>query len=823
MAVKPLLVRNVRHHWMHVGVILFILGLWLPGWVWARPPAAVKVEIRRTADDVPHIRASSWKGVGLGFGYAQAQDALCTLAEGFATYAGDRSLHFGGAARPSIGSTFGKPLNIDLDFFFKAFAGEEAVAAYVSEQPADFRQLVSGYAEGYNRYVHALASDAGQRANHECAAAAWVRPIGPEDVYRRLIAATLAGGYARFITEIVNAQPGAAGAAVSEAEGDLQALKNRLQFALGEVHGLGSNMIAFGSDATGEKGGVLFGNPHWYWGGVDRFYQAHLTLPGRLNVAGVSFLGAPVIMLGFNDHVAWSHTVSATRRFGFFELALDPQDARRYLVDGQSQPLQARELVVINRGPDGQLETQRRILYRTQDGPVIDFGKYDPALGWGHRRALVIRDVNEGNRRAFRNFFRWNQARSLDEFIRIQQDEVAMPWVNTAAVGRADGLTWYSDQGAVPNIPDAHRAACAAPISAAFARIDPVTPVLDGQRSGCRWPEDASSRQPGAMPARLLPHLLRTDYVANMNDSYWLSNPRQPLEGFPFNLGGERRPITVRSREGHRLAGELLAGGAGSSAQLARQVRQQVLSARSYAATEFKDGLLNAACTVESVALEAPQPAKASGQERAMASRVVDIREACQILSSWSNHAGASDRGVLLWEAWWQRLQQLPASELYATAFSSSDPLHTPGGVKSATAGRFAQALAQAVAELTDRSIAPNDALGSYRFARSEGRQVPLYGGCEKAGFFTVACNESGGPGMGVNSVANTYLQVVAFDREGVKAHTLLAHGQKETAVSGGAGGDPVLRYARKDWLPFPFHELDLARDPSLHVLVLPE
>ena len=49
-----------------------------------------------------------------------------------------------------------------------------------------------------------------------------------------------------------------------------------------------------------------------------------------------------------------------------------------------------------------------------------------------------------------------------------------------------------------------------------------------------------------------------------------------------------------------------------------------------------------------------------------------------------------------------------------------------------------------------------------------------------------------------------------------MQARTLLAHGERETAVTGGSGLGPVARYARKDWLRFPFREEDIARDPQL-------
>jgi len=39
--------------------------------------------------------------------------------------------------------------------------------------------------------------------------------------------------------------------------------------------------------------------------------------------------------------------------------------------------------------------------------------------------------------------------------------------------------------------------------------------------------------------------------------------------------------------------------------------------------------------------------------------------------------------------------------------------------------------------------------------------------------------------------------------------------------VSGGAGAAPIARYARKDWLRFPFSEQEIARDPKLSRFVL--
>ncbi|WP_207466678.1 MULTISPECIES: Ntn hydrolase family protein [Achromobacter] len=167
-------------------------------------------------------------------------------------------------------------------------------------------------------------------------------------------------------------------------------------------------------------------------------------------------------------------------------------------------------------------------------------------MSWATCSALPV------NFRIFRNFFYWNQAKSLDDFIDLQRREAAVPWVNTVAIGRgehgADGRVWYADVGAVPNVPDELCQACATPLAAGFASVDPLTPVLDGSRSDCDWWLDPAAAQARAMPVAAMPWLLRKDYVANMNDSYWLSNSRQPLEGYPALLGGERRPLGLRGR-----------------------------------------------------------------------------------------------------------------------------------------------------------------------------------------------------------------------------------------------------------------------------------
>lgn len=53
--------------------------------------------------------------------------------------------------------------------------------------------------------------------------------------------------------------------------------------------------------------------------------------------------------------------------------------------------------------------------------------------------------------------------------------------------------------------------------------------------------------------------LVTTDYVGNGNDSYWLSNPNQPLTGFPplFGWLGPRDLLRGEAAVLHRKPGGL--------------------------------------------------------------------------------------------------------------------------------------------------------------------------------------------------------------------------------------------------------------------------
>jgi acyl-homoserine-lactone acylase len=311
------------------------------------PDSTYKAEIRRTAMGVPHIKADNWPGAGYGYGYAQAEDDLCTMADSFLTYRGERSQYFGATRNCWPAAPSGRPKNIDSDFFHRHVISADVLKKMIANAQPD--NLPAG--RGLCRGLQPLrARREGQKATAGTRPAAARRGCSPSPPRTSTAACTRptsrAGTATSWRTSPVRGpeRGGAAKCRRAAGEGGRGAARGARRKApelqVGGHEGVGSNMIGFGTAATGDASPLLFGNPHWYWRGPDRFYQAQLTIPGELNISGTSFLGIPVILIGFNDNIAWSHTVSTARRFGFFQLKLASGDPTSYMRDGAAVKMQ---------------------------------------------------------------------------------------------------------------------------------------------------------------------------------------------------------------------------------------------------------------------------------------------------------------------------------------------------------------------------------------------------------------------------------------------------------------------------------------------------
>lgn len=730
--------------------------------------ADASAQIRRTSYGVPHIVAKDERGLGYGIGYAYAQDNLCLLANEVLTVSGERSRYFG-----AKGKTLEQRDNLASDVFFTWLNTPAAVDAFLQAQPAPVKALLAGYASGYNR---ALAERRSQGLPAECGSGEWLRPISSEDLVkltRRLLAE---GGVGQFVEALAGAQPPTL-ASRQASTGFATALARQQRFAAER----GSNAVAVGAQRSANGRGLLLANPHFPWMGGMRFYQMQLTIPGQLDVMGAALPGLPVVNIGFNQHLAWTHTVDTSKHFTLYRLQLDPKDPTRYLLDGKSLPLTRQTVSVAVRAEDGGLSQVQRQIYSSQFGPLV---QWPGRLDWDAQAAYSLRDANLENTRVLQQWYQINRADSLATLKGSIEQVQGIPWVNTLAVDQA-GKALYLNQSVVPYVDQQLLDACSNP------QVQGRLVVLDGSRSACQWKVDAQAAQPGIFPARLLPSLEREDFVQNSNDPAWMANPAQPLTGYSPLVSRSDQPLGMRGRFAlHRLQGKARLG--------ADDLQRMVTDDEVYLASLVLPDLL--------------QWCKGAD---------ADVRAVCSSLATWNGKADLeSGIGLVHFQNLFDALAEHPES--WRVAFDPADPQHTPRGLaveQAAVRKLLHQAALASLKQVSDSGITGEARWGQVQQA-SNGTPVP--GGPQALGVYNAIYSVPHGQGKRLVVSGTSYLQLVSFTDKGPEARGLLAFSQSSEAASIHAG-DQTKAFAAGQLAVLPFTEAQIKADPEYREVVISE
>src|SRR4051794_25169461 len=155
------------------------IGLVAPGLATAKP--SLSAVVRRTAHGIPHIEASSFKGLGYGYGYAFAQDDICPIAEQYATVRAERSRFFGPNGSYVLHGNGFSANNLNSDFFWRQVQDAHVVDRLLAQPPPrgpkpEMKDLMTGYVAGYNRYLADVGGSRGV-SDPTCRGKPWVRPI----------------------------------------------------------------------------------------------------------------------------------------------------------------------------------------------------------------------------------------------------------------------------------------------------------------------------------------------------------------------------------------------------------------------------------------------------------------------------------------------------------------------------------------------------------------------------------------------------------------------------------------------------------------------
>lgn len=740
-------------------------------------PDARSATIQRTAHGVAHISAPDVETLAYGAAYAHAQDNVCQTAQQLVTVRGERSRFFGA----KDGALLGRRMlpNEQIDFFIAAHMDDAALAKAWSATSADAQAIARGYVAGYNRY---LADQAG-RLPAACNAQPWVKPMTAADFARLQELVMVQAGIAAFADAMLAAAPPAASAAVPAALDLADAVAAMRETGLVDSP-LGSNAWAFGRDVTANGSGVLLGNPHFPWMGVNRFWQLHLTVPGKLDVMGATTGQSAVVSIGFNKDVAWSHTVSTGKRFTLHELTLAPNDPTSYLIDGAPVKMSVREVSIAVRGADGAITNPTRKLWSTRWGPVVVVPR--AGLNWTKQTAYALQDANAGNTRFVDSWLAMNRATSV-QGLRDAHANSGIPWVNTIAVDR-QGNAMYADVSVVPDVDAAQLERCAPSKPAAALRGPAGLFVLDGSKSDCDWKRDPSAPVPGITPIARMAVAIRGDWVHNSNDSFLYTNPAQAWAAIS-PLVGEARVDRPRTRADLTEIPEMLARGKVTP----QGTQQQLFENRNFMASVVLPDLLAACAT-------APNDA---------------TRDGCAALRDWNRTNNLDARGAHLFREFWRTARLIPG--VYRVPFDPKQAVATPSGLKmddAAVAAKVWASLAGAVGKVRDAGFALDAPLGSVQRPAYTAEPIALHGGDEFEGVLNNLGNEFA-PGITAKGLlinyGTSYVQSVTFDARGPVAQAILTYGQSTDPASPWFT-DQLKLFSRKEWPVLPFHADDVAR-----------
>jgi penicillin G amidase len=339
-------------------LVLFIAGCWF---VW-RPlpqrsgtvdaPLGATVVVSFDARGVPHIRASTLEDALFVQGYCTAQDRLWQMDALRRYDAGELAEIFG-------------PTVLESDRESRRLRLRRIAEDAYTTLPAQDRAAFAAYARGVNFFI------ATHRHNLPVEFTLLKYQPRPWSVVDSLL---ICLHMFRSLTttwrdELIKRD--------MLAEGDAEKVKFLFPARSGTEPMPGSNAWAIAGSHTASGKPLLSNDPHLEFSLPGIWHMAHLQAPG-LDVSGVALPGAPGIIVGHNQRIAWGIT---NLGYDVQDLYIEKLDDRtgRYQYDGKlEQARREREIIRVK----GQAPVELAI-WVTRHGPLfVTEGKDRMALRW---------------------------------------------------------------------------------------------------------------------------------------------------------------------------------------------------------------------------------------------------------------------------------------------------------------------------------------------------------------------------------------------------------------------------------------------------------
>lgn len=408
------------------------------------------VMIDRDSWGRPWIRANSVEDLVAAQGYVMAQDRLWQMDLLRRAAAGDLSEIFGDVA-------------LDFDRENHTLGMRQAAERAAQNSPPEIRGLLDSYAQGVNEYIEThrsslpleftllryeprtwtpadtylislymyktLTSTWKSKLNRE-----WVlQKVGPE---RALDLFAEDSPLDHFIVGMPNGllkPPGwdvtghpakiSAGAAAmppfAAREWDsARAFLGQFEEETSEIIGSNNFVVSGAHTASGKP--LLANDTHLQLSMPALWYVVHLSAPGW-NVEGFALPGAPLVIIGHNDRIAWGFTNSNADVQDVYAETFDPANPLSYRASGTWATAEIRrETIHVRSKPDVAMD-----VVVTRHGPVV---RRDPADAGGRAYALRWTALEPGGLDF--GFPLLGRAKNWNDFVEITRN-IAGPGQNT--------------------------------------------------------------------------------------------------------------------------------------------------------------------------------------------------------------------------------------------------------------------------------------------------------------------------------------------------------------------------------------------------------
>jgi penicillin amidase len=370
--------RLLRRLLVVLGVLVLLIGAGIAGVIWlslpggdltaAIPGLSAPVAITLDADGVPRIRAANASDAAVALGFLHARERMFQMELMRRAVSGELSELFG-------------PATLPVDRMMRTLGLRRRVVADLPALPANVRAILDAYARGVNAWI-ALR---GRFAAPEFVAFGAPRPWSTIDslLWGKSMSIYLAGNWrverARLVLDailppaVVDSLWPPAGGGGPQARLVDPALA-RVAARLAEVvptfpapftlPDTASNAWAVDGRHTATGAPLLAGDPHLGFGFPSLWYLVRIDTPGHV-LAGATAPGVPALILGHNEHIAWSFTNTGADVQDLF--VETPVGKEQYATPDGPRPFVLHEEHIRVRGaPDEVL-----MVRETRHGPVI--------------------------------------------------------------------------------------------------------------------------------------------------------------------------------------------------------------------------------------------------------------------------------------------------------------------------------------------------------------------------------------------------------------------------------------------------------------------